>query len=120
MIRLTSPDTAPPTKPLGDPTAELMHDIARLSIDYAETRWQRALLSVEIRARAVVRIAWFALLALPPGLLAAFFAAHAVAQLLIEWGLRPFAAYGLTALVLGGLCVAAVFVAKRTAERWLK
>jgi hypothetical protein len=105
---------------LGDPTAELMHDIARLSIDYAETRWQRALLSVEIRARAVVRIAWFALLALPPGLLAAFFAAHAVAQLLIEWGLRPFAAYGLTALVLGGLCVAAVFVAKRTAERWLK
>jgi hypothetical protein len=120
MIRQTSSDTAPPTKPLGDPTVKLMHDIAQLSIDYAETRWRRALLLMEIRARAIVRIAWFALLALPSGLLAAFFAAHAVAQLLVEWGLSPFAAYGLTSFVLGGFCAAAVFVAKRTAEKWLK
>jgi hypothetical protein len=74
---------------------------------------------VELRARAVVRIAWFSLLALPPGLLAAFFAGHAGAQLLIEWGLTPPAAYGLMALLLAALCVGAILVAKRTAERWL-
>lgn len=112
--------TSTPTSPLSDPTAALMNDIARLSIDYAEARWQRAWLSVELKARAAVRIAWFALLAVPPGMIAAYLAGHAVAQLLVGWGLSPAASYALVAAAMGLGCVAAFFVAKRTAERWFQ
>ena len=103
-----------------DPTAALMNDIARLSIDYAEARWQRMLLSAELKARAAVRIAWFSLLALPPGTLAVYLGSHALAQQIIVWGLRPPAAYGLVALLMAVLCIGAVLVAKRTTERWFQ
>lgn len=115
-----SVSASPPSLPVADPTVALMNDIARLSIDYAETRWQRALLSGELRARAMMRIAWLSLLALPPGLIAASLAAHAIVQLCVAWGMVPWAAYAVVALFMGSLCVGAILLAKRTAVRWLR
>ncbi len=116
MIETPSPTDS--AKVYSEPTAALMNDIARLSIEYAETRWQRGLLNVELRVRAVARMAWLALLAIPPGMLAAYFASHAMVQVLIAWGMSPAGAYGVMALFNAVLCTTAVIVARKTAERW--
>jgi len=116
-------ETSPPTdsaRSYSQPTAALMNDIARLSIEYAETRWQRALLNVELRVGAIARLAWLSLLAIPPGMIAAYFGAHAVVQVLISWGMSPAGAYGVMALFAAVVCGSAVYVAQRTAEKWLK
>lgn len=100
------------------PAGALLNDLAQLSAEYAEARWQRALLNVELRGRAIARIAWLSLLAIPPGMLAAYFAAHAMVQVLITWGMSPAGAYGTMALVMALICGGAVLVARKTAERW--